>query len=501
MLQSGGASTGAERGRPMSSIQVMRFETKARLADNVQLAQHTDGTTRPETAVDAALVAAHDPANPAAVVHLAGVGMRVARDAVRAATVGRPARGRPPKECLVIVFAGPSAYDAAECWEPARELSWYEAIRDAERELIGPNSLIVTSDAHRDETAPHTQSLVIPFDSRGRMGWCHVRDEACVRLRPVVKALREKAQADLDERRAAGEELPDLPQPSTKSRYGILQDFLYYRVNRAFGLERGEVGSQAKHKQIDRQQASARAAKRARAETERLQAEAEQRARVANERAEAAEKIAGELEPRCSQLVSDVEKLEPEVADLRRAREDEQALAARWAVGKGAVRAAKIRDRHAGQVRDAQAEAREQLRLRRVAEDSLSTVAEKLEAAQGAQTRAEKTAADETALLAKRDAELADVKDENKRLGNYLAYAEDRVRTLTAELEQVVAREAAAVAAAFRSGFERARAVLDAVGYTPGSQVAQILGSARAGLDSSPAARDRGEPGPVRERD
>ena len=317
----------------------------ARLADQAQLAHHTDGTTRPDTAMDPALVAVHDPTFPDAVLHLDGVGMRVAREAVQAAKAARSNRGRPPKECLAIVFAGPPAYDTPECWGPLRERFWYEATRDAERELLGPNSLIVTSDAHRDETSPHTQSLVVPFDSEGRLGWCHVRDEACKRLRPVVADLRAKAQVELDQRRAAGEELPDLPQPSTKSRYGILQDFVYYRVSRPFGLERGEVGSQAKHQEIDRQNASERAAKRARAEAERLQAET------------------ATLETRSSQLVSDIDKLTPQVAELRRTRDDEEALAARWAVGKGAVRTAKIRDGYAGQVRAAQALAREETRL------------------------------------------------------------------------------------------------------------------------------------------
>ena len=528
----------------------------ARLADQAQLAHHNDGTTRPDTAIDPALVAVHDPTFPDAVLHLDGVGMRVAREAVQAAKAARSNRGRPPKECLAIVFAGPPAYDTPECWGPLRERFWYEATRDAERELLGPHSLIVTSDAHRDETSPHTQSLVVPFDSEGRLGWCHVRDEACKRLRPVVADLRAKAQVELDQRRAAGEELPDLPQPSTKSRYGILQDFVYYRVSRPFGLERGEVGSQAKHQEIDRQNASERAAKRARAEAERLQAET------------------ATLETRSSQLVSDIDKLTPQVAELRRTRDDEEALAARWAVGKGAVRTAKIRDGYAGQVRAAQALAREETRRRQVAEGSLGTVtddartaaeraaavfktehdarmraekqvtddartAAELAAAvfkterdarlrvekqvtDDARTAAERAAAvfktehdarirvekkltDESDRLVKRDAELVVAEANITRLGGLLAHAQDQVRTLKAQLDQAVKRRAAAVARVFRSGFVHAQSVLDSHGATPASQVGQILVSALRQLDSSPDARDRGEPGPgpgpVRDRD
>ena len=248
----------------------MRFATKARLADQAQLAQHYDGTTRPETAVAAAVVAALNPQNPdaVAVLHLGGVGMRMARQALDAALAARSKRGRPPMEIVDLLFAGPPGYDTAERWSPARERLWYYATDDVQREILGPNSQIVTSDAHRDETSPHVQTLAIPFDSEGRLGWCHVRDEACRRLRPVVATLRTQAQAELDQRRAAGETLPDLPPLSTKSRYGILQDFVYYRVSRPFGLERGQVGSQAKHHEIDRQQASERAAERALAAAE-----------------------------------------------------------------------------------------------------------------------------------------------------------------------------------------------------------------------------------------
>ena len=167
-------------------------------------------------------------------------------------------------------------------------------------------------------------------------------------------------------------------------------------------------------------------------------------------------------------------------------------------------------------MRAAQALAREETRLRQVAEGSLGTVTDDARTAaeraaavfkteRDARMRAEKQATDEADRLVKRDAELAEAAANITRLSGLLAHAQDRVRTLMAELDLVVERRAAAVADAFRSGFEHARAVLDSNGVTPATQVGQLLVSALGRLDSSPDARDRGEPGPgpgpVRDRD
>ena len=277
----------------MASIQVMRFETKSKLAEQGQLVAHLNGKTRPVTARDAAAVRLDDPVELGAVMPLDGVGMAVARAVLdRALAARKTKRGRRAKECVDFLFAGPPPY-GDDAWPVERELAWYEATRDVLRELVGPRSVIVTCDGHRDETSPHVQGLVVPIDSRGRVGWCAVRDESCRRLRPLVDEMRVKAQKRIDERRADGEVVADLPPPSTKSRYGVLQDYVYFKVSRGFGLERGEVGSQAVHQDVDRTKAAetalllaqtrhakieARTAKqleRARSSTERLRVERE----------------------------------------------------------------------------------------------------------------------------------------------------------------------------------------------------------------------------------
>ena len=296
------------------NIQVMRFETKAKLGAQVQLVKHVDGTTRPETATKADVVAARDRAfgsdlELGAVAHLDGEGMAEARIALDAALASRPKRGRPPKQCVDFLFAGPPPYGDSDAWSPDREVAWADEIRDALRELVGPNSKIVTVDLHRDETSPHVQGTVVPIDSKGRLGWCHVRDEAAKRLRPEVERMRAAAEQRIGERRAAGEVVLDLPPPSTKSRYGVLQDWLYFRVSRRFGLERGEVGSQAKHQAIDRAAA------------------VERRAEAAERRAEQARQAAGESDfeiARARRSAVDELKAARQAAELRAAELDKR---------------------------------------------------------------------------------------------------------------------------------------------------------------------------------
>ena len=76
----------------MASIQVMRFETKAKLGAQVQLVRHINGTTRPETAQDKAVVRLRDPAELGAVVPLDGEGMGVARAALDKAMAARKSK-------------------------------------------------------------------------------------------------------------------------------------------------------------------------------------------------------------------------------------------------------------------------------------------------------------------------------------------------------------------------------------------------------------------------
>ena len=314
----------------MAGIQVMRFEAKQKLGAQVQLVRHIDRTTAPETASDPAVISMSEPVELGPFVHLGGEGMAGARAALDAVLAKRSKRGRPPKECVDFLFAGPPPYVEPGAWSQAREIQWANETGAALRELVGPNSKIVTCDLHRDETSPHVQSVVVPIDGQGRLGWCHVRDEACKRLRPELDRMRAEAEKRIAQRRAAGEVVPDLPPPSTKSRYGVLQDWLYFRVSRRFGLERGVVGSRAKHEQIDRKLAAEAAAKRAELARRSAHAAAVGSEGVALFNSVVHEVVDDRREARNGARVADVEQQEADVerrehaVDLRERAGDER---------------------------------------------------------------------------------------------------------------------------------------------------------------------------------
>ena len=252
----------------MANIQVLRFQTTSVLQP--QLVNHVAGETRDETAMPQAPPPVDDGIGLGTIVHLGGVGMAEARQRLEAAQP--TGRGRRPKEAVDLVIAGPAPYYVKrKCedgmvevalnpkrWSEERELEWAQKVRDWVQELFGPRTAIVTLDLHRDESSPHVQGLVIPIDEDGRLGWCKVRDAASKKFRNEVRKAHKEAVRQVWERREAGDELADPPPLSIKSRYGVFQDSLYYRVSRGYGLERGQVGSKASHEQIDRTKAAER---------------------------------------------------------------------------------------------------------------------------------------------------------------------------------------------------------------------------------------------------
>ena len=269
----GGRVNSARATVSVANIQVMRFKTKAKLGAQVHLVRHIQGKTRPVSARDSAVVSVHASVEVSLIVNLDGVGMPAAREGLDTALAARPKRGRPPNECVEFLFAGPPPYGPGE-WSKDRELEWAREVRASLRKLIGPNSIIVTLDLHRDETSPHVQGVVIPIDSNGKLGWCGVRDEAVKRMRPEVLEGHAAASVWLEERRATGEVLEDLPALSDKRQYGVIQDWLYYGVSRQFGLGRGVPGSEATHEAIDRKKGAENAERRAKDEAERAGDEA-----------------------------------------------------------------------------------------------------------------------------------------------------------------------------------------------------------------------------------
>ena len=239
-------------------IQVLRFATRKTL--DIHLVRHIEGRRRHPTTRTTATI----DRSPAC-VDLGGVGLAAARVAVeRHWPTGR---GRKPHQALDMVFAGPPPYvipvrdqdgkvteekdengelrplykPNPDRWSPERELKWAKSIAGTLPELVGDESVVASVSLHRDELSPHLQAVVVPVRD-GKLGWCRVRDGAAARLAPQVKEARGKAIS-------RGEDAPKL---STRTRYGVLQDALYYRVSRQFGLSRGQVGSEATHLEIDR---------------------------------------------------------------------------------------------------------------------------------------------------------------------------------------------------------------------------------------------------------
>ena len=239
-------------------IQVLRFQGRRTL--DIHLVRHIEGqrrhaTTRASATIDGG----------SACVDLGGVGLAAARAAVeRHWPTGR---GRKPHQALDMVFAGAPPYlipvrdvdgkvvtkedqdgvprpmyqPNPERWSPERELEWANSVAATLPELVGDESVVASVSLHRDELSAHVQAVVVPVRD-GKLGWCRVRDAAAARLAPQVKAARKKAVG-------RGEEAPEL---STRTRYGVLQDALYWGVSREYGLSRGQVGSEATHVEIDR---------------------------------------------------------------------------------------------------------------------------------------------------------------------------------------------------------------------------------------------------------
>ena len=222
-------------------------------------------------------------------------------------------RGRRPKEAIEFVLAGPPAYATPEAWDVETERAWAAASVAWAKGILGERSAIAVAALHRDETAPHVHVLAVPVSSDGRLGWCKVRDEAASRL------------------------------PGRGNKYRQLQDSYHASVGVAYGLARGEVGSQASHSAIARQQAAEGAAVEAEQEAARWRAEAEEaqrQAKAAEKATEEAEKLARKAEVRTeraknhrahgSPLTRKGRALRRAVTDAEEAKEKAEESARAW---------------------------------------------------------------------------------------------------------------------------------------------------------------------------
>lgn len=301
--------------------QILRFKTHAKLEP--RLVAHVAGINRPATArpVEGPI----DPIIPLCdPIDLAAVRETINRT--------RPTgRGRRPGEAIDVVIAGPPSYGTAEQWTDESEMAWASESFAWLKELIGPESVIVTAALHRDESSPHLQAVIVPVHE-GRLGWTKLKEAAWTRVR------------------SAGAE--------STTAYGCFQDDYQRVVGHRFGLGRGERGSSRTHEPSDRVlalEARARVAE----EHEKFARERETHARAHAERLEEANTVAAEEHARITQEAIDAteaagrarsERKRDEVAAkaARQQRDDDLALGLgeTWMFGTAAQR------RHGKDVRE-----------------------------------------------------------------------------------------------------------------------------------------------------
>ena len=223
------------------ATQVLRFKARPELAGG--LVSHIEGHSRPETARG-------NVADPVVVLERDRDRVRARAQAVlnakRAARKARRVRGPKPCPAVEFVLAGPPAYGSPGEWDRDRERAWAGDAVEWVRDLLGPQSVIAVASLHRDETSPHVHVLAVPVAPDGELGWTN-----------HLKAI--------------GESRCGIPRAKQKRGrvHSALQDDFHLRVSSRYGLARGEKGSKATHKQIDRMKAAVAEAEKATETTER----------------------------------------------------------------------------------------------------------------------------------------------------------------------------------------------------------------------------------------
>ena len=141
----------------------------------------------------------------------------------KARTVVEGVRGRKADPCVALLFAGPPRYGADDAWSQKKIAAWSAACIKWALNRGGNGCRIAHCALHQDEAAPHLHLMVVAADEKGRLGWNRIR-------RGYGVTGRERG--------------PEL--------MSAMQTCFHLEVGKQHGLERGEVGSTAKHKPIDR---------------------------------------------------------------------------------------------------------------------------------------------------------------------------------------------------------------------------------------------------------
>lgn len=205
------------------ATQVLRIETRDSL--DGKLLRHCRGESRP----------AHARSSRTNV--LLRDGADAAKSRIAEIVARKRGRGRPPKRCVDMVFAGPPPYAPNPKWNEQRVRRWKAESREWDEDRIldwakdtlawidqlFPGCPIAVAAVHRDESSPHLHVLMVP-EIDDRLSW-----KAC-----KLRAVRSAA-------------------------YRVIQDRYHKDVARKYGLGRGERGSRRKHTPLSQAEGMRRA--------------------------------------------------------------------------------------------------------------------------------------------------------------------------------------------------------------------------------------------------
>ena len=179
----------------------------------------------------------------------------------------------------------------------------------------GPYSMVAAAAIHRHEVSPHMQVLLVPVgmvDERTQVGKTETAEgKVRYRYRATGRKVRGIGWTAVRDRFSAG-------PGRAADRMSRMQDSFHAEVASRFGIERGEVGSQAVHEEIDRR----KAAELLREQAEREEAAARSSAESARADEQSAWAAARQAQERRDTLHDEG------VTNLRRKREAEHELAA-----------------------------------------------------------------------------------------------------------------------------------------------------------------------------
>ena len=199
--------------------QVLRFEAR-KDAPGGALTAHILGFARPPNAA---------PRDGLPAVQVLVFDVRAARAAAAAALAARgKRRGRKPARSVDFLIAGPPPGDGPDAWPLERVDAWARDSLAWIRAAL-PDAPIACAALHLDERSPHVHVQIVPIVQEG--------ERQVLGFEGVKRALA-----------AAGPALaPGVRPPKGRHLLSRVQDAYQHAVGRRYGLDRGKVGSVARH--------------------------------------------------------------------------------------------------------------------------------------------------------------------------------------------------------------------------------------------------------------